>query len=133
MTVSEQGGSLTVAAHPAAAEVTPVSAESAIDFCIQQIRRAPDIIRERLAIFHDAKQAYDLKMAEVADATEGTEYAKKRAATRACVDERRAMDTAKEALEYARERARAYQKELSGLQSVNRSVSNAYNTAGWHR
>ncbi len=133
MTVSEQGGSLTVAAHPAAPEVTPVSAETAIDFCIQQIRRAPDIIKARQEIFHDAKQVYDLKMAEVADATEGTEYAKKRAATRACVVERQAMDTAKVALDYARERARAYQKELSGLQSVNKSVSNSYNTAGWQR
>jgi uncharacterized coiled-coil DUF342 family protein len=122
-----------VVQHGAGEAETPVSAEQAIDFCIRQIRRAPDTIRQRLEIFHDAKQAYDLKMAEVADATEGTEYAKKRAAIRACVDERKAMDTAKEALEYARERARAYQKELSGLQSVNKSVTNSYNTAGWQR
>lgn len=122
-----------VVPHPSSEAQTPVSAEEAIDFCIRQIRRAPDIIRERLAIYHDAKQEYDLRMAEVADATEGTELAKKRAATLACVNERKAMDTAKEALEYARERARAYQKELSGLQTVNKSVTNAYNTAGWHR
>lgn len=122
-----------VVAHPSSEAQTPVSAEEAIDFCIRQIRRAPDIIRERLTIYHDAKQEYDLRMAEVADATEGTELAKKRAATLACVSERKAMDTAKEALEYARERARAYQKELSGLQTVNKSVTNAYNTAGWHR
>lgn len=133
MTVSEQGGNLVVAAHPASEIATPVSAENAIDFCIQQIRRAPDILKARLEIFHDAKQAYDFKMAEVADATEGTQDAKKRAAVLACKEERKAMDTAKEALEYARERARAYQKELSGLQSVNKSVTNSYNTAGWHR
>lgn len=133
MTQSSGGGNLVVAAHPSSEVATPVSAETAIDFCIQQIRRAPDIIKYRLEIYHDAKQAYDFKAAAVADATEGTELAKKRAAVLATVAERKAMDTAKEALEYARERARAYQKELSGLQSVNKSVTNSYNTAGWQR
>lgn len=111
--------------------VTPVSAEAAMDFCIQQMRRAPDIIRERLKIYNELKHAYDLKVAEVGDATEGTELAKKRAATRACVAERQAMNSAQEAYKYAQARARALEKELSGLQSVTKSVTNSYNTSGW--
>lgn len=113
--------------------VTPIVAEEAIDFCIRQMRRAPDIIKERLEAYNDAKHVYDLKCAEVADATEGTELAKKRAATLACVQERKDMNSAQEALKYAQARARALEKELSGLQSVNKSVTNAYNTAGWQR
>lgn len=109
---------------------TPVSAEDAIDFCIKQIRRAPNIIDERLKKYQALKQAFDFKFAQVADATEGTELAKKRAATLACVEERRDMDSAYRELQYAKERTRAYQKELSGLQTVNKSVANAYNTYG---
>lgn len=110
---------------------TPVSAESAIDFCIRQLRRAPDILKERLEIYHDRKHEYDLKFAEIADATDGSELAKKRAATLACVEERKAMDTANEALQYAKARTRALEKELSGRQSVNKSVDTAYRTSGW--
>lgn len=118
--------------QPSGSEVeTPASAESAIDFCIQQLRRAPDILRERLEIYDDLKHVYDLKFAEVADATDGTELAKKRAATRACVEERKAMDTANQALQYAKARTRALEKELSGRQSVNKSVDTAYRTSGW--
>jgi hypothetical protein len=112
-------------------EVTPVTAETAIDFCIQQLRKAPHIIRERLATYNALKHAFDIKMAQVADATEGTELAKKRAATLACIAERQAMDSANEAYKYAQARARALEKELSGLQSVNKSVTNSYNTSGW--
>ena len=119
--------------RPSADSVTPIVAEEAIDFCIRQLRRAPDIIKERLEAYNDAKHVYDLKCAEVGDATEGTELAKKRAATLACVEERKAMNTAQEAYKYAQARARALEKELSGLQSVNKSVTNAYNTAGWQR
>ena len=110
---------------------TPVTAEDAIDFCIKQLRRAPDIIRGRLRTYNALKHALDIKMAQVADATEGTELAKKRAATLACIVERQAMDSAHEAYRYAQVRARALEKELSGLQSVNKSVTNAYNTSGW--
>lgn len=110
---------------------TPVTAEDAIDFCIRQLRRAPDIIRERLKAYNDLKHAYDVAMATVADATEGTELAKKRAATLACIKQRQAMDSAHEAYKYAQARGRALEKELSGLQSVNKSVTNSYNTSGW--
>lgn len=112
--------------------MNPVTAEQAIQDCIEQIKRAPRIIAERVQIYRTAKAAYDLKMAEVADDTEGTELAKKRAATRACVDERRAMDEAYRALQYAKERAKAFREELSGLQTINKSVGDAYNTAGRH-
>ena len=37
-----------VSPHPSSEVQTPVSAEEAIAFCIIQVRRAPDIIRERL-------------------------------------------------------------------------------------
>ncbi len=122
-----------VVSHRAAEAVTPIDAEAAIDFCIRQLRRAPDIIKERLEAFNDAKHVYDLKCAEVADETDGTEMAKKRAATLACVQERKTMNSAQEAYKYAQARARALEKELSGLQSVNKSATNAYNTAGWQR
>lgn len=122
---------LEVSRHQESEVETPVSAESAIDFCIRQLRRAPDILKERLEIYNELKHAYDLKFAEVADATEGSEYAKKRAATRACVEERKAKDTANEALQYAKARTRALEKELSGRQSVNKSVDTAYRTSGW--
>lgn len=114
-------------------EETPVSAEARIDYCIRAIRQAPGVIRERLAVYQKAKHKYDLKMARVAGDTEGSENAKKRAATLACEPERNDMDAAYEALQYAKERARAYEKELSGLQTVNKSVTNAYNTYGGHR
>lgn len=110
---------------------TPVSAEDAIDFCIRQIRRAPDIIKERLELYQALKQAYDLKAAKVADGVDGSELAKKRAATLACVVEREEMDAAYTAYQYAKARTRALEKELSGRQSVNNSVKTAYNTSGW--
>jgi hypothetical protein len=123
---------MTDVVHQSHSEIeTPVSAESAIDFCISQIRRAPDILRERLERFQDLKHLYDIKMAAVADATEGTELAKKRAAVLACVEERRDMDSAEAAYKYAQARTRAFEKELSGRQSVNKSVSTSYNTSGW--
>jgi hypothetical protein len=112
-------------------EQTPVTAEEAIDFCIRQLRRAPDIIRESLERYQALKHALDIKMAQVADATDGSELAKKRSATLACIAQRQAMDSAYEAYQYAKVRARAYEKELSGLQSVNKSVTNSYNTSGW--
>lgn len=110
--------------------LNPVTAEQAIQDCIDQVKRAPRIIAERVMIHREAKAAYDLKMAEVADATEGTELAKKRAAVRACVVERRAMDEAYRALQYAKERAKAFREELSGLQTINKSVGDAYNNPG---
>ncbi len=109
---------------------TPVTAEDAIDFCISQLRRAPDILKERLELYDELKHAYDLKFAEVGDATEGTELAKKRAATLACAEERRAMNAAHQAYQYAKARTRALEKELSGRQSVNKSVNTAYDTYG---
>lgn len=112
---------------------TPVTAEARIDHCIRAIRQAPNVIRDRLSVYQKAKHEYDLKMARVAGDTEGSENARKRAATLACEVERTAMDDAYEALQYAKERARAFEKELSGLQTVNKSVTNAYNTAGWQR
>jgi hypothetical protein len=121
---------VTSVAQPTEAQ-TPVTAEDAIDFCIRQLRRAPDIIKERFKAYNALKHALDIKMAQVADATEGTELAKKRAATIACISERQAMDSAHEAYKYAQARARALEKELSGLQSVNKSVTNSYNTSGW--
>lgn len=121
-----------VSSHTRPTEVeTPVSAEDAIDFCIRQLRRAPDIIKERFKAYNDLKHAFDIKAAQVADATEGTELAKRRAATLACIDQRNAMNSAHEAYKYAQARARALEKELSGLQSVNKSVTNSYNTSGW--
>jgi hypothetical protein len=110
---------------------TPVTAEDAIDFCIRQIRRAPDIIKDRLEKYQALKHALDIKMAQVADDTDGSEAAKKRAAILACVEEQKNANTAYEALQYAKVRARAYEKELSGLQSVNKSVDTAYRTSGW--
>jgi hypothetical protein len=112
---------------------TPVSAEQAIDYCIRGLRKAPDVIRVRLAGYQELKHAYDVKMAQVANDTDGTELAKKRAATLACVQERKDMDAAYEAYMYAVARARALEKELSGLQSVNKSVTNSYNTSGWNQ
>lgn len=109
---------------------TPQNAEQKIAFCIEQIGRAPRIIEDRLAVYQSAKRELDQKMARVADETEGSEAAKKRAAVLACVDEQKARDTAYEALQYAKERFKAYREELSGLQTINKSVSDSYNGTG---
>lgn len=122
---------LEVTQHHESEVQTPVSAEAAIDFCINQLKRAPGIITECLERYQALKQAYDFKAAKVADGVDGTEMAKKRAATLACVEEREAMDAAYTAYQYAKARTRALEKELSGRQSVNSSVKTAYNTSGW--
>lgn len=108
----------------------PVSAEQRIQFCIDNIEKAPRVIKERLTAYQAAKRVLDQKMARTAAATEGSDAAKRRAAILACADEQQKRDDAYEALQYAKERFKALREELSGLQTINRSVSDAYNTAG---
>lgn len=112
---------------------TPLSAEQRIDWVLEQIDKAPNVIADRLEDYQEKKHAFDLKWAKVADATEGTELAKKRAAQLACVEERKASDSAYKAYQYAKARARALEKELSGRQSVASSVKTAYNASGYRR
>ena len=111
----------------------PMSAEQRIAFCIEQLERAPRIVEKALEEYQEAKHAFDLKWARVADEAEGTELAKKRAAQLACVAERKESDSKYKAYQYAKARTRALEKELSGRQSVANSVSNTYNNSGYRR
>lgn len=108
----------------------PVSAEQRIQFCIDNIEKAPWVIKDRLKIYQAAKRTLDQKMARTAAATEGSDAAKRRAAILACAAEQQERDDAYEALQYAKERFKALREELSGLQTINKSVSDAYNTTG---
>ncbi|MGX6605602.1 hypothetical protein ACWKSP_26240 [Micromonosporaceae bacterium Da 78-11] len=108
----------------------PPSAEQKIQFCIDNIEKAPRIIKDRLKAYQAAKRILDQKMARVGAVTEGSDAAKRRAAILACADEQQARDDAYEVLQYARERFKALREELSGLQTINKSVSDAYNSAG---
>lgn len=78
----------------------------------------------------DADRLYDAAFARAYMAYSGPAHAKRYAAELETTEEREARDVADAAYRYTDRRTRAYQDELRSLQSINKSVLMAYQTAG---
>lgn len=111
----------------------PQTTEQRIQHCIQEIERAPRIIEQRLRAWQDAKLALDQARAKAEMNYDGSLAAKKNAGILATVDLQQTCNDAHALYQYARERAKALQAELSGRQTINRSVGSAYGNSGYGR
>jgi hypothetical protein len=111
----------------------PVSVEQAIRNCSDRIAKGVRIVADRYKIYQEAKRTLDRAKAQAFLDYAGTQAEKKAAAELATVDERDARDRAYEEYKYAKELAGALEDELRALQSINKSVTSAYNAVGAHR
>lgn len=111
----------------------PVSVEQAIRNCSDRIANGVKVVAARYKVYLKAKRDLDRAKAHAFLGHPGTQMEKKHAAELATVDERDARDQAYEEYKYARELAAALEDELRALQSINKSVTSAYNAVGSYR
>lgn len=110
--------------------LNPVEVENGIREASNNIARGVSICNERYKAFLKANHAYDLAFARAYLRHQGTQMEKKYSAELATEEERAAKDEADAAYKYAVNRAKALDKELGSLQSINKSVIGMYGAAG---
>lgn len=108
----------------------PVSVEQAIKDCSGRIAKGVRVVADRYKAYQAAKRTLDRAKAHAFLGYQGTQMEKKHAAELATEEERDARDEAYEAYKYAKELAGALEDELRALQSINKSVTSAYNAVG---
>ncbi|AEV86682.1 hypothetical protein ACWT_5665 [Actinoplanes sp. SE50] len=111
----------------------PVTVEQAIQNCADRIAKGVRIVASRYKTYQAAKRTLDRARAQAFLHYPGTQAEKKHAAELATIEERDARDSAYEEYKYARELAAALEDELRALQSINKSVTSAYNAVGVNR
>ncbi|WP_298577436.1 hypothetical protein [uncultured Lawsonella sp.] len=111
-------------------EYTPVILEKKLRDTLNEIMRAPKICERALAEYRAAGRAYDEKYHTEKANFQGTIPDKESHAVLSSMAEREAMETAEVAYKYARDRKNAVELCLGGLQSISRSVQQAYNAIG---
>ncbi|QWS68232.1 hypothetical protein SEA_VANLEE_115 [Gordonia phage VanLee] len=110
--------------------VNPVQVEAAIRHCANRIARGVRIVSDRLAESKAAKRAYDEAFARALLNAPGAVATKKYHAVLATTEEAAARDVADVALDYARDTARALEKELDALRSIGASTRQMYSAGG---
>ncbi len=108
----------------------PAEIERKIADVSNRIAQGVNLADEKYRAFLDADRLYDAAFARAYMAYSGPAHAKRYAAELETTEEREARDVADAAYRYTDRRTRAYQDELRSLQSINKSVLMAYQTAG---
>jgi hypothetical protein len=107
--------------------LNPVDLEREIQEISRRMHVGIKVISDLNEAYKAAKRAHDVAKAQAYVDHDGPQAEKRQVSELAVVDLRVAMDEAKVKLDYARDHARALEKELSGLQSVNSNVRAMYN------
>lgn len=108
----------------------PATVERAIEQAGEQIEDSVDILDDLLETFLLADAERDRAFAQAFLDHNGPQTEKRYAAEVVTAEKRRARDVAYLNLKYAERKANAIERRQSGLQSINKSVNSAYNTAG---
>jgi len=108
----------------------PVVIEQKIADVSNRIAQGVNLADEKYREFLDADRVYDAAFARAYMTYSGPAHSKRYAAELETGAERAARDVADAAYRYTDRRTRAYQDELRSLQSINKSVLMAYQTAG---
>lgn len=111
-------------------EYTPVVLEEKLRNTMNEVMRAPRICYQALREFQEADREFDKKYHEEKISFEGTIPDKESHAILASMAEREAKEVAEAAYKYARDRMNAVNLCLGGLQSISRSVQQAYSAIG---
>jgi hypothetical protein len=110
--------------------LNPVEVEAAIVAAADEVTEGVDVVSQRLAVYREAERLFDLKFAMAFMEHKGPQTEKRYAAEIAATEERREAEVAEVAYRYAERRCKAAEARLSAYQSVNKSVTAAYKTAG---
>lgn len=108
----------------------PVTVEQAMDTAGNQIEDSVDILDELLEVFLEADADWDREFAQAYLNHVGPQAEKRYAAEVATSEYRKSRDIAFRNLKYAERKANALATRLSKYQSINKSVTSAYNAAG---
>lgn len=108
--------------------LTPVQVEAAIQWCQHHITRGVGIVRDFQGEWQKADRVHDETYAFAYMRHEGPQTEKRQAATidPEVVAARKARDDARLLYDHAQRTLRRLEKELSGFQSLNKSMNAAY-------
>jgi 16S rRNA G527 N7-methylase RsmG len=110
--------------------VNPVQVEAALREIANRIAKGVKVVDERLRAYKQAKREYDQAFARAVLAADGAVALKKYRAVIETADLAEKVDIAETSLSYARETAKALEKELDALRSIGASTRAMYGTAG---
>lgn len=106
--------------------LNPAEVERSIQEISRRMHEGIKVISRLNDEYKAARRAHDKAKAMAYVAHDGPQLEKRQVAELAVVELREAMDDAKVKLDYARDLADTLSKELSALQSINRSVTQMY-------
>ena len=110
--------------------LNPVEIEQGIVAAAEEVARSVQIVSDRLEAYREAEHLFDLKWAgEYMRATGPVEERKQTCVLKTEV-ERKAMDVAEVAFKYADRKCKAAEARLSAYQTLSRSITAMYKTAG---
>jgi hypothetical protein len=112
----------------------PAQLEELIQILSDRVERSAGVIVRLYEGVHRAEETYEGKLSDfmAANASYGTQMAKRIAMTKT-KEELHELNLAKEKLRYAEELQRALTSKLYGYMNLNKSVTAAYNAAGFGR
>jgi DNA-binding helix-hairpin-helix protein with protein kinase domain len=109
---------------------SPVAVETAIRECVTRITKGVFVCRDLYTAYQEAEQDFIEAFAHARISATGPQQEKRYKAELATMDERKRRDVAEAAYKHANRLAEALENELRAWQSVNKSVTGAYNAAG---
>lgn len=110
--------------------VNPVDVERAIRDVVNEIGLGVRTVSNALEAYRAAERAYDRAFAREYMAFSGPAHERKYAAELATQDEREARDVAEVAWRYAERVAKSQENELSGWQTIAKSIIAMFGAAG---
>lgn len=112
--------------------VNPVQIENTIRTVSNEIARGVKVVSSRLAAFRKAQRDFDLAYALAVSKADGAVATRRYQADIETFDLRVARDDAEIVYKHAERAMSALEKELSAWQTINKTVSQMFSSAGHH-
>jgi len=110
--------------------LNPVAIEQAIREAVATVTEGVEQVTIRLSAFREAERKFDLKWAKTYMSSTGPVEQRKQTCIIETEEEKLALDLAEVAYKYADRRTRAAESTLSAYQTLSKSVTAMYQTAG---
>ena len=110
--------------------VNPAEIESIVRSSVNEINKGVRVVSNALEAYRRAEAEYDRAFAGAYMAHKGAAHERKYAAELATTTQRNQRDAAEVAWRYADRRMRAFESQLSGWQTISKSVTQMFSAGG---